>query len=676
MASQPTVSSIYSLLVRDILDDIGLPTSVRSVPGPFDGSWPTADAGAAAEVASIALLNNLFKKCQDEPHSDAAEVCVLAFLESNAKCDEWRVPSESQTPLKSLLGNLVFNPDYKGYEEEDRRFRYDVLKECFRSIFLRPTPDSLLKVPGFDGSDPWSWSNIFLLGNVGPGASVGASGGSWLEKFYLSPLTYCNEEILTQYRQSLQIGTLTAVAETMRQLEYGSQQVLGGSFGSVPKSYKTERSIETQPTLEMWVQKGIAEIMLAFIESAFGVNLSTQPTINRELAKRGSNPKGRSCDMVATIDLKEASNRIPWALIRDLLSDTQLGERIASARVKYTKMPWGEWLPLNMCSTMGNGFTFALQTALFLAVVESTLTLSGHKMRRQTCISHLTASPLHQVENWLQLVDAGVEEECDFVQKSLALKPGVQMDRIFLEPWGVFGDDIIVPVNQVDNLLKQLELIGATVNTDKSFHSGDFRESCGGDFFRGVNVRAVYARSLKSPQDRVSLLNRLVEWSARHKIVLRRVCTSLWSSLPEKLRVPLAEMDTAGLKVTDKFSLPYPSTRALESAIKDAQTSVVPYRSWVPKPQFLNWEGRQLTIYGPGLLLSMIRGETVSSLKGRWNRSDLARIEYVLKTGLRAQDLLYDTRLSYSYGWNRTTSTLPHIWDLEWSLEVNLFSKD
>lgn len=425
----------------------------------------------------------------------------------------------------------------------------------------------------------------------------------------------------------------------------------------------------------MWAQKGIARIMLAFIDDAFGVNLSTQPAINRELARRGSISLNRIFDQIATIDLIEASNRIPWLLIQDLASDTQLGDRLAQARVQRTRMPWGEWITLSMCSTMGNGYTFALQTALFLSVVESALSFDGMKMRSQTSIAHMMVPSATQVDNWRQHVDVDNTEGCDAHTCSLVLKPNLDLKRTYLEPWGVFGDDIIVPEGAVDNLLLQLELVGASVNMDKSHFSGDFRESCGGDYYKGVNVRAVYAKTIKSPQDRVSLLNRLVVWSAEHKIVLRRVCTSLWSSLPEKLRVPLHEMDTAGLKVVSKFKPLYPETRALVAARKDAQTNVVPYRCWVPRPQFLTWEGRQLTIYGPGLLLSMLKGETVSTLANRWNRSDIASIEYVLRTGLRAQDLLYDTRLLHSYGWDATSSTLPHICDLEWSLEVNLFSK-
>jgi hypothetical protein len=58
----------------------------------------------------------------------------------------------------------------------------------------------------------------------------------------------------------------------------------------------------------------------------------------------------------------------------------------------------------------------------------------------------------------------------------------------------VYGDDIIVPVDHVLSVISSLEALGLKVNTGKSFWRGAFRESCGGDYYAGVDVSVVRLR--------------------------------------------------------------------------------------------------------------------------------------------------------------------------------------
>jgi hypothetical protein len=58
----------------------------------------------------------------------------------------------------------------------------------------------------------------------------------------------------------------------------------------------------------------------------------------------------------------------------------------------------------------------------------------------------------------------------------------------------VYGDDIIVPIEYVRDVISSLELFGFKVNKSKSFWNGKFRESCGGDFFAGHDVTPVRVR--------------------------------------------------------------------------------------------------------------------------------------------------------------------------------------
>jgi len=77
----------------------------------------------------------------------------------------------------------------------------------------------------------------------------------------------------------------------------------------------------------------------------------------------------------------------------------------------------------------------------------------------------------------------------------------------FLGQVRVYGDDIIVPVDCVGSVIARLESFGLKVNMRKSFWNGKFRESCGGDFYDGLDVTPVRVRrefpSSRKQADRV-----------------------------------------------------------------------------------------------------------------------------------------------------------------------------
>jgi len=60
----------------------------------------------------------------------------------------------------------------------------------------------------------------------------------------------------------------------------------------------------------------------------------------------------------------------------------------------------------------------------------------------------------------------------------------------------VYGDDIIVPVHYVDHVIRELQSFGLVVNTNKSFWTGKFRESCGAEFYDGHDVSVVRQRRI------------------------------------------------------------------------------------------------------------------------------------------------------------------------------------
>lgn len=64
--------------------------------------------------------------------------------------------------------------------------------------------------------------------------------------------------------------------------------------------------------------------------------------------------------------------------------------------------------------------------------------------------------------------------------------------------YSVYGDDIIIETELASDLIRMLSFIGFSVNTDKSFTSGPFRESCGADYYKGTLVTPVYIRDVSA----------------------------------------------------------------------------------------------------------------------------------------------------------------------------------
>jgi len=119
----------------------------------------------------------------------------------------------------------------------------------------------------------------------------------------------------------------------------------------------------------------------------------------------------------------------------------------------------GKWYHLEKFSSMGNGFTFELETLIFSAAVSAV-----YEMKGLVCTFGVDAS--------------------------------------------VYGDDIIVRTEAAADVIAALKYIGFTTNSDKTFLNGYFRESCGGDYFNGVPVRGYYMKeSPNEPHQIIALCN-------------------------------------------------------------------------------------------------------------------------------------------------------------------------
>jgi len=283
-----------------------------------------------------------------------------------------------------------------------------------------------------------------LLGRLGPGATVSDRAGhtSVLHKFSTVPtLTPRGFPYLFPW-----LGTKWGEASAAR----GDviNWVRGNRFFTVPKSALTRRSCAKEPSLNVYFQLGLGSELRRRLKRR-GLDLDNGQEAHRKSAQESSYDNS-SC----TIDLSSASDTVSEALVRAFLPPGWFNH-LSDLRSPFTWVK-GRWHRLEKFSSMGNGFTFELETVVFTAICMSAM--QGHAI------------------------------------------PGVNLL--------VYGDDIIVPREFVREVLACLRFCGFTPNQEKTFEDGNFRESCGGDFFCGLPARAHYLKDYPNePQQLISLAN-------------------------------------------------------------------------------------------------------------------------------------------------------------------------
>lgn len=206
----------------------------------------------------------------------------------------------------------------------------------------------------------------------------------------------------------------------------------------VPKTAVTDRTIGMEATMNIFLQLAVDSIIRPLLRN-WGYDLDSQEK-NQDLALEGS-----ITNELSTLDLKGASDTVSllccslllpplwmWFLL-DLRSDVMV-EDLTVNGVKIQRA-----YRLHKMSAMGNGYTFVLESLIFGAVVRVAMRRSGF--------------------------------------------------------WGksaVYGDDIVCPRGAAPFVIELLEMLGFSLNKEKSFIEGPFRESCGKDFFNGYDVRPFF----------------------------------------------------------------------------------------------------------------------------------------------------------------------------------------
>ncbi len=231
---------------------------------------------------------------------------------------------------------------------------------------------------------------------------------------------------------------------------------------AVPKTSKRPRLIAKEPVCMQYTQQALFKAIKEGIEDDYVLKRFLRlrrQEVNQLLAREGS-----ITGTLATLDLSEASDRVSNELVRFLFGRWQHLDGAVQAcrsRSAFVQFPEGEGvtLPLRKFASMGSALTFPVECMIFLII--AFVGIERSLGRR------------------LQLADV------------IGLTGRV----------AVYGDDIIVPTDHVGSVVHTLESFGFKVNSQKSFWTGRFRESCGKDYYGGHDVSYVKFRSMW-PDDR------------------------------------------------------------------------------------------------------------------------------------------------------------------------------
>jgi hypothetical protein len=246
----------------------------------------------------------------------------------------------------------------------------------------------------------------------------------------------------------------------------------------VPKTQLTPRVIAIEPSHMQYTQQSVKDYAYKVLETHCLTKNSirfTRQDFNQSLAHQGSIDKRTS-----TLDLKDASDRVHLHLVQRIFKNSGLLEYLEDARSLHALLPDGRNIVLYKYASMGSALCFPVEAMVFYTLVQ--------------CAMHLLDSR----------------------------RPSSRSIRSYSRKIAIYGDDIIVPVEYTDVVVSFLESFALKVNVNKSFSKGNFRESCGADYFKGVAVNPVYARRVPHDDSRDWGPSEVMSWVATSDLFYRR----------------------------------------------------------------------------------------------------------------------------------------------------------
>lgn len=470
-----TLSPEVKRLAASIWKAIGSPLSTELKVMLDEGDWvgiaqkrvEPRDYTDAANYFLDAQASSLLRKYEALPTSkpDRRRKALENWSKGEAEC------YKTNERLSPYLEGMT-HPDCNG--------------EVYRHVVgIRKIVDSVLgKAPSMDA----------LSGKFGPGAtfsdpSVRSTVADKMNT--VSSLTSGAKWFILPWMQT-KWGRLSASSSPQRSPVF----VRGNRFSVAPKDALKDRAIAAEPSINVYFQLALGSAVRPLLKKV-GIDLDGGQDVHRQVACEAS-----ISGLFATLDLSNASDTVAYNLVRLLLPPDwfTLFDELRSSHTRFSprdlpRLPVNgdsatkAWVKLEKFSSMGNGFTFELETLVFFAIVK-----------------------------YIEMCFRDGDD-------SLTL---------------VYGDDIICNTDIVPAVIQALRFFGFTLNEEKSFSVGPFRESCGGDFFFGQAVRPYFLKEdLFEPQHFIAAANALracAEASPQGFALVRSAWFGLLDSLPTDIR--------------------------------------------------------------------------------------------------------------------------------------------
>jgi hypothetical protein len=442
--------------------------------------WPIIPCISAGPVGPVMLYGTLSGDFADGNVNEESEFGVRYFLE------EWlsKLDDGKPSPAKAATTWDRFHQ-----AEESCRTANHVIRSWRKSPYeqeinlARRICDTIL--------GPFSWDFAAKGFGWGPGATtrIPRRKSDAAHKYCGTPQTTIGNAILANAVLKYNPLWSRELPDLTEDQGVGKCFIVPGNrIVTVPKNYKTDRTIAIEPDMNIFVQKGIGGYMRSRLQRA-GIDLNDQ-TRNQRGAFIGS-----LSGLLATIDMSMASDTISRSVV-DLLIRPDWADALGQSRSPFGVLPSGEKIFYQKFSSMGNGYTFELETLIFYSL--------------SLAVTHLL---------------------------------GLEVARV-----SVYGDDVIVPSAAVERLNGLLSFLGFTPNEKKSYSTGRFRESCGKHYYHGHDVTPFYVK--KPPTTLLDLFKlhnqifrfekRAESWLGPHRLAeLKEVRRWLRSYAPARWRKPL-----------------------------------------------------------------------------------------------------------------------------------------
>lgn len=397
---------------------------------------------AAKRFAVDYLFKELFSKYDDgKPSSAKRAKAVERFNAAEVSC-----ALVNQKLAPSAIGQ---EPWWMDLDATDSTEDLQVLGVVLR-LARKHISRALGSFPG--------WSAVFDNANFGPGSSTRLPRSRGHHAYKWANCSHVTEPASSHLRSFLE--SIPGFAFALMGGGQSHQVVVGNKLDWVPKNYKTDRTIAIEPDWNMFFQKGVGSLIRRKLKRV-GIDLDSQEA-NQLCAFIGSVDGS-----LATIDLSMASDCVAYRLAEFLIRPDwfEALDALRSPVGFYTEDGVDNCVVFEKLSSMGNGFTFEVETLIFWGIARA------------------------------------VSELCDSGDHRLL----------------VYGDDIVVPTGISDEVCRILGQVGFATNADKTFSQGPFRESCGAHWFEGDDVTPFYVREPVDTIDRLFLLhNNVARWLQKH----------------------------------------------------------------------------------------------------------------------------------------------------------------